>query len=53
MPIYQTAHYEVRADAVPSSLVFLQDRIGALDGRLIVDRADDRVTLRAELPCAS
>jgi signal transduction histidine kinase len=35
-------------------LVGLEDRIGALDGYLTVDRADGgRLTLRAELPCES
>src|SRR4051794_3493175 len=44
---------EVQAGAAPSSLVFLEDRVGALDGRLTVERDGNRVTLRAELPCAS
>jgi signal transduction histidine kinase len=34
-------------------LVGLQDRVGALDGRLDIVRHDGRVTLRAELPCGS
>jgi hypothetical protein len=35
-------------------LVELEDRVRALDGQLNVARADDgRLTIRAELPCAS
>ncbi len=35
-------------------LVDLGDRIGALDGRLSIDRGEpDRVAIRAEVPCAS
>ncbi len=35
-------------------LVALQDRLGALDGRLAVERGEDgNVTIRAELPCES
>jgi signal transduction histidine kinase len=34
-------------------LVDLGDRIGALDGRLRIDREPDRVAIRAEMPCAS
>jgi signal transduction histidine kinase len=35
-------------------VVGLEDRVGALDGRLVVERgADGQTTLRAELPCAS
>ena len=35
-------------------LVALQDRLGALDGRLVVERGTDgNVTIRAELPCES
>jgi signal transduction histidine kinase len=35
-------------------LIALQDRLGALDGRLAVERREDGyVTLRAELPCES
>lgn len=43
---------EVEADAAPSTLVTLEDRIGALDGRLTVEHGT-RTTLRAELPCGS
>ena len=40
--------------ALDHDLVDLQDRIGALDGELAVDRRDDgHVTIRAEVPCAS
>jgi signal transduction histidine kinase len=41
---------EVRAEREPSTRVSLEDRIGALDGTLTVER-DRRTTLRAELPC--
>ena len=35
-------------------LAALEDRLGALDGRLVLVRTDSgRVTIRAELPCAS
>jgi len=34
-------------------LIDLGDRIGALDGRLRIDREPDRVAIRAEVPCAS
>src|SRR5262249_27079579 len=35
-------------------VVGLHDRLGALDGRLELDRGENgRVTIRAELPCAS
>jgi signal transduction histidine kinase len=44
---------EVAADAEPESLLDLQDRIGALDGRLGVEQArDGGVRIRAEIPCA-
>jgi hypothetical protein len=35
----------------PDSLIDLEDRIGALDGRLTVEGTGPRATLRAELPC--
>jgi signal transduction histidine kinase len=35
----------------PDSVIDLEDRIGALDGHLTIDRAAASVTLRAELPC--
>jgi signal transduction histidine kinase len=44
---------EVQADRAPGSLVFLEDRVGALDGRLEVTPDGGRTTLRAELPCGS
>jgi signal transduction histidine kinase len=44
---------EVHASHAPSSVVFLEDRVGALDGRLVVERDGTRTRLRAELPCAS
>jgi signal transduction histidine kinase len=31
----------------------LEDRVGALDGRLAVEREDGRTTIRSEVPCAS
>jgi signal transduction histidine kinase len=41
-------------DASGLDLVALQDRLGALDGRLAVERREDgNVTIRAELPCES
>jgi signal transduction histidine kinase len=41
-------------DDLGLDLVALQDRVGALDGRLAVERRDDGcVTLHAELPCES
>ena len=44
---------EVETDAEPETLVELQDRIGALDGRLGVERASSGgVRLHAEIPCA-
>jgi signal transduction histidine kinase len=44
---------EVETKAEPETLVELQDRIGALDGRLGVERAPDGgVRLHAVIPCA-
>jgi signal transduction histidine kinase len=44
---------EVETEAEPDTLVELQDRIGALDGRLRVARAPSGgVRLHAEIPCA-
>ena len=44
---------EVETEAEPETLVELQDRIGALDGRLGVERAPSGgVRLHAEIPCA-
>jgi signal transduction histidine kinase len=43
---------EVEADRGPATVVNLEDRIGALDGRLSVEDGT-RTTLRAELPCES
>jgi signal transduction histidine kinase len=44
---------EVETEAEPETLVELQDRIGALDGRLGVARAPSGgVRLHAEIPCA-
>jgi hypothetical protein len=41
-------------DDLGLDLVALQDRVGALDGRLTVERrGDSSVTLRAVLPCES
>jgi signal transduction histidine kinase len=43
---------EVETEAEPETLVELQDRIGALDGRLGVERAPSGgVRLHAEIPC--
>jgi signal transduction histidine kinase len=44
---------EVRAARAPASVDFLEDRIGALDGRLVVGSDGTSTTLRAEVPCAS
>jgi signal transduction histidine kinase len=45
---------EIRADGdLDANLVDLEDRIGALDGSLVVDRsAGGALTVRAEMPCA-
>jgi signal transduction histidine kinase len=44
---------EITTEAEPETLVELQDRIGALDGRLAVERAPSGgVRLHAEIPCA-
>jgi signal transduction histidine kinase len=44
---------EVETEAEPETIVELQDRIGALDGRLRVARAPSGgVRLHAEIPCA-
>jgi signal transduction histidine kinase len=40
-------------DDLGLELLALQDRVGAVDGRLTVRRQDGTVTLRAELPCGS
>jgi signal transduction histidine kinase len=43
---------DVEAEAEPEELVDLEDRVGALDGRLDVERAaDGGVRIRAEIPC--
>jgi hypothetical protein len=44
---------EIVADGeLDANLVDLEDRIGALDGSLVVDRAaGGSVTIRAEMPC--
>jgi signal transduction histidine kinase len=51
------ARLHVRIDGVgelDDDLVDLRDRIGALDGELTVARSEqDRVTIRAEIPCES
>jgi signal transduction histidine kinase len=42
------------AGKIEDDLVDLEDRIGALDGRLALDRTQrGKTTIRAELPCAS
>ena len=42
------------AGTLDDDLVDLEDRIGALDGELTVERMPlDHTTVRAELPCAS
>jgi signal transduction histidine kinase len=43
---------DVETEAEPDGLVDLEDRVGALDGRLAVERAPGgRVRIRAEIPC--
>jgi signal transduction histidine kinase len=43
---------DVEAEAEPEGLLDLEDRIGALDGRLVVERASaGGVRIRAEIPC--
>jgi len=37
----------------PLALIELEDRVGAVDGRLAVDCSNGHVTIRAELPCGS
>jgi signal transduction histidine kinase len=43
---------DVEAEAEPEGLLDLEDRVGALDGRLAVERASGGgVRIRAEIPC--
>jgi signal transduction histidine kinase len=43
---------DVETEAEPDGLVDLEDRVGALDGRLAVERAPGgRVRIRVEIPC--
>ena len=43
---------DVEAETEPEGLLELEDRVGALDGRLGLERAaDGRVRIRAEIPC--
>jgi signal transduction histidine kinase len=43
---------DIEAEAEPEGLLDLEDRVGALDGRLGVERAaDGGVRIRAEIPC--
>jgi signal transduction histidine kinase len=43
---------DVEAEAEPDGLLDLKDRVGALDGRLEVERATaGGVRIRAEIPC--
>ena len=45
---------ELEADAdLDEELADLEDRVGALDGRLVVNAVDGLLRLRAELPCGS
>ncbi len=44
---------EVRTTQPPGPLIDVEDRVGALDGRLVVEQApDDGAVLRVALPCA-
>jgi signal transduction histidine kinase len=43
---------DVETEAEPRGLVDLEDRVGALDGRVAVAQAPgDRINIRAEIPC--
>jgi len=42
-----------KAGAPPDSIVDLEDRVGAMDGSVAVYADGPRVTIRAEIPCAS
>jgi signal transduction histidine kinase len=43
---------DVETEAVPEGLVGLEDRVGALNGRLVVRPAQrGRVRIRADIPC--
>jgi len=45
---------EVQTDCTPDDLIGLEDRVGALDGKLELGcAADGRAVIRAEIPCAS
>jgi signal transduction histidine kinase len=45
---------EVEGDSAPAEITDLQDRVGALDGRVaVVHGPDGRAKLRAEIPCES
>jgi signal transduction histidine kinase len=39
--------------ALDLDLAVIEDRVGALDGSLTVERTEDALTIRAELPCVS
>jgi hypothetical protein len=41
------------AGALTGELTDLEDRVGALDGRLEVQRSADHALIRVELPCES
>jgi signal transduction histidine kinase len=43
---------EVDAASAPTSLQHLEDRVGALDGRIEQHQVDGQVRIRAEIPCA-
>jgi signal transduction histidine kinase len=45
---------EIETERVPGELVELEDRIGAVNGAVSVERdGEQRVTIRAEIPCGS
>jgi signal transduction histidine kinase len=45
---------EIVGDSSPADLTDLEDRLGALDGTLALERtANSNMTIRAEIPCAS
>jgi signal transduction histidine kinase len=46
-------HLDVVAEAAPDTLVELEDRVGALDGWVRVERDEEAIHVRSEIPCAS
>jgi hypothetical protein len=49
-----TVVVEVRTAEPPGPLIDVEDRVGALDGRLVVEHLpEDGTVIRVALPCAS